>query len=236
MPLNDKGKKILASMEKQYGKKKGKTVFYAMENSGKLKGIKQLRRGGSPSEVSGYEAALSSEPGISTYSDRQTSSVNSSGGDGGGGSPQVNTGAKTTGSKGTSGGGSGLLNIGTSILTMGASKLFEAPIGLLTAGAKKVKNLTTDFKNKPTLTSQKFVDTGDEPFYKKPNYTLGANYGGGDNTPTQLCPDGTTPPCKTPVTQIKNPVSTPNPFLSGFKAYDDGGEVVISSNVDKDLL
>jgi hypothetical protein len=37
-------------------------------------------------------------------------------------------------------------------------------------------------------------------------------------------------------TQIKNPVSTPNPFLSGFKAYDDGGEVVISSNVDKDLL
>jgi hypothetical protein len=38
------------------------------------------------------------------------------------------------------------------------------------------------------------------------------------------------------VTQIKNPVSTPNPFLSGFKAYDDGGEVVISSNVDKDLL
>ena len=94
MPLNDKGKKILASMEKQYGKKKGKTVFYAMENSGKLKGIKQLRRGGSPNEVSGNEAALSSEPGISTYSDRQTSSVNSSGGDGGGGSPQVNTGAK----------------------------------------------------------------------------------------------------------------------------------------------
>jgi hypothetical protein len=40
MPLNAKGKKILASMEKKYGKKKGKTVFYAMENSGKLKRIK----------------------------------------------------------------------------------------------------------------------------------------------------------------------------------------------------
>lgn len=52
----------------------------------------------------------------------------------------------------------------------------------------------------------------------------------------QLCPDGTMPPCKTPATQIKNPVSSPNPFLSGFKSYDDGGEVVISSNVDKDLL
>jgi hypothetical protein len=51
-----------------------------------------------------------------------------------------------------------------------------------------------------------------------------------------LCPDGTTPPCKTPVTQIKKPVSTPNTFLSGFKSYDDGGEVIISGNVDKDLL
>ena len=52
----------------------------------------------------------------------------------------------------------------------------------------------------------------------------------------QLCPDGTRPPCKLPTTQIKNPVSTPNPFLSGFKSYDDGGEVIISGNVDKDLL
>ena len=51
-----------------------------------------------------------------------------------------------------------------------------------------------------------------------------------------LCPDGTTPPCKIPATQIKNPVSTRNPFLSGFKSYDDGGEVIISGNVDKDLL
>ena len=56
------------------------------------------------------------------------------------------------------------------------------------------------------------------------------------NQQQNLCPDGTTPPCKTPVTQIKKPVSTPNTFLSGFKSYDDGGEVVISSNVDKDLL
>ena len=28
-------------MEKQYGKKKGQAVFYAMENSGKLKGVKK---------------------------------------------------------------------------------------------------------------------------------------------------------------------------------------------------
>jgi hypothetical protein len=37
MPLNKKGKKIKKAMTKQYGKKKGEKVFYAMENSGKLK-------------------------------------------------------------------------------------------------------------------------------------------------------------------------------------------------------
>ena len=55
-----------------------------------------------------------------------------------------------------------------------------------------------------------------------------------DNSP-QLCPDGTVPPCKTPATQIKSPAKK-TMFLSGFQSYDDGGEVVISSNVDKSLL
>src|SRR6056300_984515 len=39
MPLNKKGKKIKKAMTKQYGKKKGEKVFYAMENSGKLKKV-----------------------------------------------------------------------------------------------------------------------------------------------------------------------------------------------------
>jgi len=39
MPLSEKGKKILKSMKKQYGTKKGKSVFYAMEQSGKLKSV-----------------------------------------------------------------------------------------------------------------------------------------------------------------------------------------------------
>ena len=39
MPLTSKGKKIKKAMEKTYGKQKGKKVFYAMENSGKLKGV-----------------------------------------------------------------------------------------------------------------------------------------------------------------------------------------------------
>jgi hypothetical protein len=41
MPLNKKGKKIKKSMVKQYGKKKGKAIFYAMKNSGKLKDVKK---------------------------------------------------------------------------------------------------------------------------------------------------------------------------------------------------
>ena len=39
MPLSEKGKKILTAMKKEYGTKKGKAVFYAMERSGKLKSV-----------------------------------------------------------------------------------------------------------------------------------------------------------------------------------------------------
>ena len=41
MPLNPKGKKILKSMKKNYGKDKGKQVFYASINKGKVKGVKR---------------------------------------------------------------------------------------------------------------------------------------------------------------------------------------------------
>jgi|TARA_A100000171_G_C2032758_1_gene96623 hypothetical protein len=41
MPLNKKGKKIKTAMEKQYGKKKGKTVFYAAANKGTIKGVEK---------------------------------------------------------------------------------------------------------------------------------------------------------------------------------------------------
>jgi len=41
MTLNAKGKKILAAMEKEYGKEKGKTIFYASENKGTIKGVKK---------------------------------------------------------------------------------------------------------------------------------------------------------------------------------------------------
>ena len=39
MPLNKKGQTILSKMKEEYGEKKGKAVFYASENSGKIKGV-----------------------------------------------------------------------------------------------------------------------------------------------------------------------------------------------------
>lgn len=39
MPLTEKGTKIKKELEKQYGSEKGKSIFYAMENKGKLKGV-----------------------------------------------------------------------------------------------------------------------------------------------------------------------------------------------------
>jgi len=41
MPLNKKGKKIMRAMKKTYGAKKGKSVFYASVNAGKVKGVKK---------------------------------------------------------------------------------------------------------------------------------------------------------------------------------------------------
>lgn len=46
MPLNRKGRKIKRSMEQQYGKNKGDRIFYASENSGRIRGVKgRLKRG-----------------------------------------------------------------------------------------------------------------------------------------------------------------------------------------------
>ena len=43
MPLTKKGKKIMKSMKNRYGKKKGKAVFYASKNKGKIKGVDKTK-------------------------------------------------------------------------------------------------------------------------------------------------------------------------------------------------
>ena len=41
MPLTAKGTKILRAMQKQYGAKRGKEVFYSSINSGKITGAEK---------------------------------------------------------------------------------------------------------------------------------------------------------------------------------------------------
>lgn len=44
MPLTKKGEKVLSEMKKEYGAKKGKSVFYASINSGKVTGAHKRKK------------------------------------------------------------------------------------------------------------------------------------------------------------------------------------------------
>jgi hypothetical protein len=44
MPLTKKGSKIMTAMSKEYGAKKGKEVFYASANKGKIKGVHKKKK------------------------------------------------------------------------------------------------------------------------------------------------------------------------------------------------
>jgi len=44
MPLTSKGKKVLKNMQREYGPEKGKAVFYASINKGRLMGVESESR------------------------------------------------------------------------------------------------------------------------------------------------------------------------------------------------
>jgi hypothetical protein len=44
VPLTKKGRKIARAMTKQYGKKRGRAIFYASKNKGTIKGVDRRRR------------------------------------------------------------------------------------------------------------------------------------------------------------------------------------------------
>jgi hypothetical protein len=46
MPLTDKGEKIMESMKRTYGGKKGEQVFYATRNAGKITDVEEKAKGG----------------------------------------------------------------------------------------------------------------------------------------------------------------------------------------------
>lgn len=41
MPFTPKGKEIMSAMKKEYGDKKGESVFYASRNKGTIKGVEK---------------------------------------------------------------------------------------------------------------------------------------------------------------------------------------------------
>ena len=188
MPLNKKGKKILASMEKRYGKKKGKSVFYAMENSGKLKGIKAASGTAVDTGDLGSEAA--------NVAANQSAMASLGGGNNNATDPGIATDSITSFSgnlkarQQSTGFASVLPGMGAINVLGAALDTFKGRKAMGMNTPNKVQNLTT-----PQRTA-------------------------GDNNNQQLCPDGTYPPCKLPGTQ----------------KFEHGGAVVISSNVDKDLL
>lgn len=46
MPKTPKGRKIMKAMKKEYGGKKGESVFYASKNAGRIKGVDKRRKKG----------------------------------------------------------------------------------------------------------------------------------------------------------------------------------------------
>jgi hypothetical protein len=43
MPLTSKGTRILGAMKKQYGSKRGESVFYASRNKGAITGVEKVK-------------------------------------------------------------------------------------------------------------------------------------------------------------------------------------------------
>lgn len=43
MPLTNKGREIMSAMKKQYGEKKGTSVFYASANKGTITGVEPAK-------------------------------------------------------------------------------------------------------------------------------------------------------------------------------------------------
>lgn len=44
MPLTEKGEKIMRAMKREYGSKRGESVFYASRNKGRIKGVDRSKR------------------------------------------------------------------------------------------------------------------------------------------------------------------------------------------------
>ena len=75
MPLTSKGKEIMSSMKSQYGTKKGKQVFYASRNAGKISGVDKGFYGGETYIPTGHGLKLKATQSDTRYFDMPDKSV-----------------------------------------------------------------------------------------------------------------------------------------------------------------
>jgi hypothetical protein len=69
MPLTAKGEKILSGMTEQYGEKRGKEVFYASKNAGKITGVDDAQHMGFTSDVEPIKKLTDSCDALTTRMD-----------------------------------------------------------------------------------------------------------------------------------------------------------------------
>ena len=228
MPLTEKGQKLKDKFRGQYGKKKGDSIFYAMENSGKLKKVMKAQAGG------GADAGGKKSPGGGTFKSPSTNPFEVKNRPGGnGGNKNLSTTLKNK-----------AINLGTKAKSVGLGLVPFTPFGAAVTGMKAIENtrrkkrakgefylskkkelpITRDFykiNKRPLDTSigskdeQYMKDAGIIGFGGPPKNMMDA----GPKTP--LCPDGTEPPCP-PVVQPTKP-NVADTFLKGFQKYNSGG-------------
>jgi len=242
MPLTAKGKKLKEKFKEQYGKKKGESVFYAMENSGKLQKVIKRKGGGADMGDPGRAEERASR-GYGSTAGVDRSAV-------GAGSQYAKN---VTAQKNTP-----IQKIKTNIQKLKTptqkAGLFTAktaftmpisPTGLFVTGVKAFEKGRRKKRAKGEfLFSQKKVDHITREFYRTEGRPLDYTIGGKDegyfkaagitggpkglfdkkDGPTQiLCPDGSLPPCAKPKTSAPSLPKPTNNFLADFRAYNSGG-------------
>jgi hypothetical protein len=228
MPLTEKGKKLKEKFRGQYGKKKGDSIFYAMENSGKLKKVMKAQYGG------GADAGGKKSPGKGTYKSPSANPFEVKNRPGGnGGNQNILTTIKNKASAVAQTGKN--FAIGTIPFT---------PFGFAVKGLESVENMRRKKRAKGEFfTSKKKIDPITREFYRTNKRPLDTTIGGKDEDylkaagiigfggppknmmdagpKTPLCPDGTEPPCP-PIVQPTKP-NVAGTFLKGFQKYNSGG-------------
>ena len=231
MPLNEKGKKIMKAMKKQYGAKEGQKVFYAMENSGKLKKVIKARGG---MDARDFGKKSTSKADFSAVSEGSVYAKNVAAAGGSGGVKQ-----KKVSTTKTSGGGdrtiAGVPIIGPGSIAVGlAKKLVFDP---LTKRSRLQKAKGESFFGKPKSlpTTKDYYRLTGEPIdvmsAKGTDYLKQAGLInqpkkiktiGGEGAGQNRCPDGSLPPCNTPVKKTQTKPVVPSNFFP-FQAYNSGG-------------